>query len=484
MKLSKRMLSIALCLIMLFGMVAIGGDAVIDLFVSKASAADYKTGEIIEFGSYPQSKVTDEATIAVLTASEAATSATGNGWISYNYYIGTGSYSYGKMTASDYMRYIDVTSNGNKYRGVTFSQYRPYLTLHQSNASTSYQDDNGFNVDTVYWFKYEPLKWRILDASTGLVMCETIIDSQPYNNYIISKGADRHGNTAYWGNSSQTCYASDYANSSIRKWLTEDFYTTAFSSTQQSKIKTTTLNNDGYYTLTGITGYEEFDSASTNDKIFLLSYDEVINSNYGFSSSRSGNDSARQAKGSDYAKCQGLHESSYDGCSYWRLRSPGDSSSSTCNVSDDGGVDGRSYIFYYSYDTGNGVRPALRLNLPSDNKKLKVPVNTEVEYAATVTVKAKATDIPEGYYVALYDGNNLLKKGSNTEVSYAFPGEFTETKNITVKIIDDKENVQKDGNGKDLTASFEIKAKSGFFAKLMAFFKRLFKALPAVTVEP
>ena len=93
MKLSKRMLSIALCLIMLFGMVAIGGDAVIDLFVSKASAADYKTGEIIEFGSYPQSKVTDEATIAVLTASEAATSATGNGWISYNYYIGTGSYS-------------------------------------------------------------------------------------------------------------------------------------------------------------------------------------------------------------------------------------------------------------------------------------------------------------------------------------------------------------------------------------------------------
>ena len=121
---------------------------------------------------------------------------------------------------------------------------------------------------------------------------------------------------------------------------------------------------------------------------------------------------------------------------------------------------------------------------PTASSKLLVPSNAEVEYAATVTVKAKATDVPEGYYVALYDGNTFLKKGSNTEVSYTFPGEFTGTKNITAKIIDNDENVQKDGNGTDLTASFEVKAKSGFFAKLMAFFKRLFRSLPAVIVEP
>ena len=311
------------------------------------------------FGSYPQSRVTDTSTISTLNSKA-------SGWESYNYYTGTGSYADGQMTASNYMQYCDVKLDGNKYRGVTFSQYRPYYTGYTSSASYSYQDDHGFNVDTVYWFKYEPLEWRVLDASTGLVMCETIIDSQPYNNYIISNGTDSHGYTAYWGNSAQTYYASDYANSSIRKWLTEDFYATAFSSTQQSKIKTTTLNNDGYYTLTGTTGYEDYDSAATNDKIFLLSYDEVLNSSYGFSTSNSTYDSARQAKGSDYAKCQGLYVynssgSSYDGCSSWRLRSPGINSYFTCSVNYDGNV----HSLYYTYSTNIGVRPALKLNLSS-----------------------------------------------------------------------------------------------------------------------
>ncbi|MBQ8944165.1 MAG: hypothetical protein IJ050_06650, partial [Clostridia bacterium] len=121
---------------------------------------------------------------------------------------------------------------------------------------------------------------------------------------------------------------------------------------------------------------------------------------------------------------------------------------------------------------------------PTPNAKLKVPANTDVEYGTSVTVIAKATGVPSGYYVALYDGGTLLAKGSNTEVSYTFPGEFTLTKNITVKIIDSKGNVQKDSSGKDLTGTAEIKAKSGFFAKLIAFFKRLFKALPSVEVKP
>ena len=116
--------------------------------------------------------------------------------------------------------------------------------------------------------------------------------------------------------------------------------------------------------------------------------------------------------------------------------------------------------------------------------KLKIPADTDVEYGATVTVKAKAIGVPSGYYVALYDGGTLLAKGSNTEVSYTFPGEFTSTRKLTVKIIDADRKDQKDANGKDLAGTVEIKAKSGFFDKLIAFFKRLFKALPAVTVEP
>ncbi|MBR6941293.1 MAG: hypothetical protein IKH65_10825, partial [Clostridia bacterium] len=37
------------------------------------------------------------------------------------------------------------------------------------------------------------------------------------------------------------------------------------------------------------------------------------------------------------------------------------------------------------------------------NAQLKVPSDTEVGYAVTLIVKAKATGVPEGYYVALYD---------------------------------------------------------------------------------
>jgi hypothetical protein len=138
----------------------------------------------------------------------------------------------------------------------------------------------------------------------------------------------------------------------------------------------------------------------------------------------------------------------------------------------------------YSFVAKTNRKLIAKFSNSTSSSKLKVSSNAEVEYAATVTVKAKATDVPEGYYVALYDGKTLLAKGSNTEVSYTFPGEFKETKNITVKIIDDNENVQKDAAGKELTGTVEIKAKSGFFDKLIAFFKRLFKALPAVTVEP
>ena len=369
MNIGKKLLSIALCLILLFGTLAVGTGGFFDMLEAmsiKASAA-YSVGDTIYYGTYPQTDVT--ASLGSVLDSQSGT------WKSYGYYSGTGNIDDGQMTASDYMRYKDVTYNGAKYRGVTFDTYRPYYTGYQTSTSAStYQDDNGYTYGNVYWFKYEPLEWRVLDLSTGLVMCETIIDSQPYNNYIISSGTDSHGYTALWGNSSKTYYANDYAKSSIRQWLNNDFFNTAFSDEQKLNIKTTTLNNDGFFTLKGKTGYEDYDSASTNDKIFLLSYDEMLNSSYGFSTSYSTNDSARLAKGSDYAKCQGLYvykssNSSYDGCSYWRLRSPGYDSGHTFHVNVNAAVDIGGYLTNSAH---SGVRPALKLqNLKFDYAESK-----------------------------------------------------------------------------------------------------------------
>lgn len=342
----------------------------------------YKVGDIIEFGSYPQTKVTDEA---ILTALDDAAPEWDN-WTSYGYYTGTGSY--GIMMQGDWMRYTDVSYGGNKYRGVKFTQYRPYCTYYSS-SNGSNQYENGYYTNTVYWFKFEPIDWKILDPATGLVMCETIIDSQPYSNTIYKKSSVSDSTYAYFNDASYTNYASDYETSSIRKWLNEDFYNTAFSSSQQKIIKSTALNNDGYYTSIGITGYEAFDSNSTNDKIFLLSYNEVRNSDYGFSSKYSDYDEARQAQGSDYAKSQGLWvsaSSSYEGNSPWLLRSPGFISRYCCSVVDHG----HSSDSYNVGGANDGVRPALKFNQISDIGK------PEHQHSYTSAITTEPTHLKEG----------------------------------------------------------------------------------------
>lgn len=339
MKTSKKILSMVLTVIMLLSVVP----------MVYAEGETYKTGDILQFGSYPQTKVTDETLIAELNA----LAPEWEDWTSYGYYSGTGDY--GTMVQGDWMRYIDVTNGGNKYRAVKFTQYRPYSVY-----GTSYEN-NGYSTNTVYWFKFEAIDWRVLDPITGLVMSESIIDAQPYSNtlYYNSKYWSKLHVYAFSNDASYINYASDYATSSIRKWLNDDFYNTAFTDNEKKEIGITTLNNDGYYTLTGEKGLEALDSAETSDKIFLLSKNEAENSNFGFGEGDRV-DIARQAQGSDYAKSQGLgvfKAEEYYGKSNWLLRSPGSTSRYCC------------YVFAYGQNsmhevgyTSDGVRPALRFN--------------------------------------------------------------------------------------------------------------------------
>ena len=101
------------------------------------------------------------------------------------------------MTAKDYMKYTDIVYDGSKYRGVYFSEYRPCHIGDISSAINSFQDENGYLINTIYWFKYEPILWRVLDPSTGLIMTESILDSQAYNNYIIRNGLDVYEQEAF-----------------------------------------------------------------------------------------------------------------------------------------------------------------------------------------------------------------------------------------------------------------------------------------------
>ena len=300
------------------------------------------TGTVINFGSYPQSKVTDSATLKKLDNEPKQ-------WESYEYYSGTDDLYDGNMEPSDYMKYADIKLGGEKYRVVTFSEYRPHNTGYNSSTSNSYQDDNGYYTGNTYYFKYEPLKWRILDAVTGLVVCESIIDSQAYNNYIL-RGVD-----ACWGDSDKTHYANNWEYCSLREWLNNEFYNTAFSKTQQDRIKELTRENKSRHS-------SKYDSNSTSDKITLLSFWDALNTSYGFSSSYSTYDTARNHKGTDYAKCQGLDlrsdfDDKYNGFSDWWLRTPGFYTNSPCFI-----INGR--VSDYGCDvnyTSKGVVPALNL---------------------------------------------------------------------------------------------------------------------------
>ena len=339
----------------------------IPIFVSSAQTS-VKVGDIVEFGSYPQSKVTDSSLKSKLTSLAGPT----NYWTSYGYYSGSGSYSDGKMTAKDYMKYTDVTYNGAKYRGVYFTEYRPYRTGYTSSSTN--QDNNGYSTSTQYWFRFDPIKWRVLDPSTGLVMAETILDSQAYNNYLL------YSSSECYGDASKTYYANNWEHSSIRKWLNNDFLNTAFSTEEQNNIKETTLSTPAYST-----SYSKYDSADTLDKVFLLSYTDVQNTDYGFENSTSSSDT-RTAQGSSYAKCQGLYVYSGNGNSWWRLRSGGSYSSDSCSVNNSGYV-------YGGYDTGDavsGVRPALLL------QSLNPVAGSECEHSYKTTV-TPATCTEKGY---------------------------------------------------------------------------------------
>ena len=68
------------------------------------------------------------------------------------------------MSVSEYMKYADFTFDGNKYRAVTFSEYRPAMTTAEPPKTTYgidgvWQAVNGYTLDNIYYFKYEPLEW-------------------------------------------------------------------------------------------------------------------------------------------------------------------------------------------------------------------------------------------------------------------------------------------------------------------------------------
>jgi len=294
-------------------------------------------GDTYQFGTYPQSKVTDTILLNTLNAARGTlpNSANSQAWTSYGYYI--------SGSVSSYMWYIDVANANDEYRGVYFTSYRPNFTTNTSSTSYSYQDNNGYTTSSVYWFKYEPITWRVLDvqSSSAFLMADLVLDSQDYHYSLAERTID-----------GSTVYANNYKESHIRSWLNDNFYNTAFTTEEKARIQTTNVDNS-----VASTGYSSntYVCANTSDQVFLLSYAEATSATYGLSTT-----TARQLQPSAYAQSQGVYTDTSNGNSYWWLRSPNFLSANYARfVNYDGIV---NYI-YYVYITSSGVVPALWISL-------------------------------------------------------------------------------------------------------------------------
>jgi len=303
-----------------------------------------KTNSRIEFGRYPQNQLMYEtSTLEKLNNSYPFNLET---WTDCQYYISN--------SVSSYMYYIDVDMDldgENDYRGVYFTKYRPSSTSDTSSSANSYQDNNGYKTNQVYWFEYNKIYWNIFDDSDGkyLIMTSYIIDSQDYYSNTQNSTFSHNGGTGY---------SSNYALSNIRKWLNDNFYNTAFNEYQKELIQITNVDNS----LTS-EDLKKFACNNTNDKMFIFSSNDAKQyynkSNIAF-----------VAETTQYARSQGAYmapvSTSYYRNGHWWLRTPK-------NANEVGVIMGETNYQYtagytdymytkYTNSTYIGVRPACWIN--------------------------------------------------------------------------------------------------------------------------
>ena len=204
--------------------------------------------------------------------------------------------------------------------------------------------DNGTKIDsrTTYWFKCEPITWNVLSNANGeyYILSSVLLDTHGYNE-------------AYY-NTKNGHYANNYQYSEIRSWLNNDFYNSAFA-LNNSYIQTTTVDNSAA-TINSITN--SYACGNTQDKVFLPSYKDYINSGYGFSTSTSSTDT-RYCRTTDWARARGasaLYDKNHEG-NYW-TRSP-------CNVDSyyAWGVGGGGSFYESTVCSENSVRPAIKIKI-------------------------------------------------------------------------------------------------------------------------
>ena len=203
-----------------------------------------------------------------------------------------------------------------------------------------------------------PIKWQVLDKVNGevILLSEQILDIQDYDNENTSVA---------------------WENCSLRKWLNNDFINEAFSEYERTQI---------------ILNENKDNEQKSDDKITLLSVNDLSDTSYGFNEETSYKDQARTAEYTDYSRHYDYK--TYGDC-YWHK---------------DAGCVLISGSVARSWTGKAGIRPVLKLS-NNEYKKLQTSSNQNIAIKKTIwdTVTfGKYNQEPICWRVLQVDGDNAF----------------------------------------------------------------------------
>ena len=255
---------------------------------------------------------------------------------------------------------VDITSmvdERNYYLGSDGAYYAKVIAAPYADEYT-FSDGTAVKGGETYYFKVEPIRWRILSADGGsaILLCDSVITNLAYQS-DTSKNSNVHYTSS--NGAPNGTYANNYKYSEVRTWLNDIFCKAAFSEHGQSSILKTMIDNGAESTGAASNQYA---TENTEDMIYLLSYAEACDTDFGFSTDPSEYDTTRRMLTSDYARAIGaLMKTSekYYGNGTWWLRSPSDDLSVTVWRIDTAGAVDSGYVNRAYF----GIVPALRIKL-------------------------------------------------------------------------------------------------------------------------
>lgn len=262
----------------------------------------------------------------------------------------------------------------------------------------------------------EPIKWRVLAVSgnEALILADKALDCMPYNTEYEA---------ITWEKCTLRSWLNGYdktVNSSEIDYADDNFIKNAFSDAEQAIITVSEVkNNDGIYP-----SYDTDEDViipggnDTVDKVFLLSKEDINNSEYGFGALGIIVDDSTKAKVTTFSTQFAYHRGAYtaknnkhmNGCLYW-LRSPGSRPEWAAAAS--------WYLSSGISDNDEAVRPMMKIRLDAGN------------YSDAGRVKSQMAD-PDGKYMpnlADYDNDTMALdaptgKINNLVVDFAKADEY------------------------------------------------------------